>query len=167
MTFVNAYNFIDGVDGLAITETLKNLLFFIVFFPSEDELFFLFQLLSSVIIPLYYFNFRKEKKVFLGDAGSLLLGGINMIMILHILNPQTFLITGLTNKVYIVLTIVLYPLFDLCRVIYIRLKNNKSPFVADKNHIHHWLINRGLSHFLTTIIICSSGAFILFSILYV
>ena len=65
VTFVNAYNFIDGVDGLAITETLKNLLFFIVFFPSEDELFFLFQLLSSVIIPLYYFNFRKEKKFFL------------------------------------------------------------------------------------------------------
>ena len=84
VTLLNAYNFIDGVDGLAISESIKNLLFFIYIFPSDDKLAPLCQLILIIIIPLYHFNFRKQNKVFLGDAGSLLLGGINMIMVLHI-----------------------------------------------------------------------------------
>ena len=164
---VNAYNFIDGIDGLALTETTKNLFFFILVLPSKDELFFLCQFIIFIIVPLYYFNYRKEKKVFLGDAGSLLLGGVNMVLILHILNPNTILPNISLNKTLFALAIILYPLFDLLRVVYIRLKNNRSPFVADKNHIHHWFIDRGFSHFITTIIICSSGAIILFGILYV
>lgn len=166
VTFVNAYNFIDGVDGLALTETVKNLIFFIIFFPNTDQLFSLYQLLIPILIPLYYFNFRKEKKVFLGDAGSLLLGGINMVMVLHILNHDTILLNESTNKILVVFAIILYPFFDLLRVILIRLKQNNSPFIADKNHIHHWLINRGLSHFLATTVICVSGSVILFYILY-
>ena len=165
--FVNAYNFIDGVDGLAITETLKNLLFFIIFLPSENELLFLFQLLISILIPLYYFNLKKEKKVFLGDAGSLFLGGINLVLILHTLNPNTSLINESINKVLLVLVIMLYPLCDLIRVVFVRLKNNKSPFEADKNHIHHLLLKVGLSHVFATFIICGIGAIILFGILTV
>ena len=57
----------------------------------------------------------------------------------------------------IILAILFYPLLDFLRVVVIRLKNNKSPFTADQNHIHHWLISRGLSHMLSSIIIVGTG----------
>ena len=98
VTCVNAYNFIDGVDGLAISETIKNLIFFIVYMPAYDKLAPLCELLLYIILPLYYFNFKKKIKVFLGDAGSLLLGGMNMVMILHILNPDTTVSFNYLNK---------------------------------------------------------------------
>ena len=167
VTLLNAYNFIDGVDGLAISESIKNLLFFIYIFPSDDKLYFLCQLILIIIIPLYHFNFRKQNKVFLGDAGSLLLGGINMIMVLHMLNPFTTLTMESSNKVLIVIAVILYPLIDLFRVIVIRTKSNHSLFLADKNHIHHWLANKGFSHFMITILICFSGGIILFSLAFI
>ena len=167
VTLVNAYNFIDGIDGLAITETVKNLLFFVILLPSENKLNLFSKILICIILPLYYFNYKKSKKVFLGDAGSLLLGGVNVIMALQLLSANSITSVSPTKKILIVLALVLYPLFDLIRVITIRLKNNKSPFEADKNHIHHWFISKGLSHFTTSIIICLSGALILFSSFYI
>ena len=166
VTLVNAYNFIDGIDGLAISETLKNLLFFTILLPPENQLNLLFKLLIFIILPLYYFNFKKSKKVFLGDAGSLLLGGVNVLMVLQLLSTNSITTVAPTKKLLLVLALLFYPLFDLIRVIAIRLKNNKSPFEADKNHIHHWFVNKGLSHFTTSIIICISGALILFSSFY-
>lgn len=165
VTCVNAYNFIDGVDGLAISETFKNLIFFIAFLPVTDKLVTLCKLTLLIILPLYYFNFKKNKKVFLGDAGSLLLGGINMVMILHILNPETTVSFNYLNRLLVIFALLFYPLFDLFRVIIIRLKNNYSPFRADQNHIHHWLLQKGFNHIQTTLIISSIGAiFLLFII---
>ena len=165
VTCVNAYNFIDGVDGLAISETFKNLIFFIAFLPENDKLVTLCKLTLLIILPLYYFNFKKNKKVFLGDAGSLLLGGINMVMILHILNPETTVSNNYLNKLLVILALLFYPLFDLFRVIIIRLKNNYSPFRADQNHIHHWLLQKRFNHIQTTLIISSIGAVILFFVI--
>ena len=159
---VNAYNFIDGIDGLAVTESIKNLLFISVILLPDDRLLPLAWLLIIICLPFYYFNFKKKKKVFLGDAGSLFLGGVNMLFILHILNPQIS-INGFENKnrMLFALCFVAYPLFDLIRVVYIRLKNGKSPFNADQNHIHHWFVKNGISHFITTLIICGLGALLL------
>ena len=165
VTCVNAYNFIDGVDGLAISETFKNLIFFIAFLPGTDKLITLCKLTLLIILPLYYFIFKKNKKVFLGDAGSLLLGGINMVMILHILNPETTVSYNYLNRLLVIFALLFYPLFDLFRVIIIRLKNNYSPFRADQNHIHHWLLQKGFNHIQTTLIISSIGAFFLLLII--
>ena len=167
VTCVNAYNFIDGVDGLAISETFKNLIFFIVFMPAYDKLAPLCELLLYIILPLYYFNFKKNKKVFLGDAGSLLLGGMNMVMILHILNPDTTVSFNYLNKFLVIFAMLFYPLFDLFRVITIRLKNNYSPFRADQNHIHHWLLEKGFNHLQTTLILSSIGVVFLLLIIIV
>lgn len=164
---VNAYNFIDGIDGLAITETLKNLLFFIWVLPSKESLNSLALILVCILLPLYYFNFKKRKKVFLGDAGSLFLGGINVLFILHLLNPDTILTSwDSKNRLLICGALLFYPLLDLIRVVLIRLKQNKSPFTADQNHIHHWLLNSGFSHFQATLILSFSGIFILSLILW-
>ena len=153
---VNAYNFIDGIDGLAISETVKNFFFFLyVLFPN-DPLYDLGFILLFICIPFYFFNFKKKKKIFLGDAGSLLLGGVNIIFIFHILNPNVILSNlNDVNRILLSLAILIYPLVDLIRVVAIRIKNKKAPFTADQNHFHHWLISKNFSHLNSTLIIVS------------
>ena len=151
---VNAYNFIDGVDGLAISETLKNLCFFLYILSQDDPFYNLGFLLLFICIPFYFFNFKKRRKIFLGDAGSLFLGGVNLIFLFHILNPSVILSNlNNINKILLSFGIVLYPLVDLIRVVIIRLKKRKSLFTADQNHIHHWLISKNFSHLNATCLI--------------
>lgn len=161
--FVNAYNFIDGIDGLAISETIKNLFFFLYLFSKDDPFYNMAGILVFVCIPFYFFNFRKRKKVFLGDAGSLFLGGVNIILLFHLLNPAVINETiQQTNKILLAALILFYPLLDLIRVVIIRLKNKRSPFTADQNHIHHWIISLGFSHLSATLLITTTGLILIF-----
>ena len=143
LIIVNAINFIDGIDGLAITEIIKG--FLIVEFMSAQftSLSMLSLLVMGGIIPLYYFNFKIKQKIFLGDGGSLLLGTIASIYTFYVLgNDFEFKPDFALNKTLFVVLILLYPLVDLLRVFFIRIKNKKSPFHPDQNHIHHILIKR-------------------------
>ena len=159
---VNAYNFIDGIDGLAISETVKNLFFFLYILLPDDPLYDLGFILLFTCIPFYFFNFKKKRKIFLGDAGSLFLGGINIIFLFHILNPNVILSNlNDVNRILLSLAILIYPLADLIRVVIIRIKNKKSPFTADQNHLHHWLISKNFSHFNSTLLIISLSIILL------
>ena len=165
---VNAFNFIDGIDGLAISETLKNLCFFLYILLPDDPLYNLGFILLFICIPFYFFNFKKKRKIFLGDAGSLFLGGINIIFLFHIFNPDVALGNlNNINKVSLLFTVLFYPLVDLIRVVIIRIKNNKSPFTADQNHIHHWLISKNFSHLNTTCLIVGIGFTLLLIISFI
>lgn len=148
---VNAINFIDGIDGLAISEVIKILI--IIEFSSVDFTFLstLSFLIIASLLPLYYFNFKKKKKVFLGDGGSLFLGTLIMIYLLHVLGSE-YNLNYKINKTFFVILAVLYPLIDLLRVFILRIKSGKSPFIADNNHIHH-LLNKKLNdnHLLSVI----------------
>lgn len=160
---VNAYNFIDGIDGLAISETLKNLCFFLFLLPPNDSFYNLAYVLVFISLPFYFFNLKKRKKVFLGDAGSLFLGGVNIVFLFHFLNPNTTVNIVIGIKKILFGTILLsYPLIDLTRVVIIRIINRRSPFTADQNHIHHWFISKGFSHIKTTFIVLLGGTILLF-----
>tara|TARA_B100000780_G_scaffold273578_1_gene237336 strand:+ start:1007 stop:1930 length:924 start_codon:yes stop_codon:yes gene_type:complete len=152
LVIINAINFIDGIDGLAITEAIKTVLLIEFFSVSNTLLRPLGVLLVLSLLPLYYFNFKKKRKVFLGDGGSLLIGTIVSIYIFYVLGDDYVIKTEYTiNKVLFTISILAYPLIDLLRVFTIRIKNKKSPFEADKNHIHHQLLKKVSSHF---IVIC-------------
>ena len=88
LVIINAINFIDGIDGLAITEVIKTILLIEFFSAGETALSPLALLLVVSILPLYYFNFKKEHKVFLGDGGSLLLGTIVSIYVFYTLGSD-------------------------------------------------------------------------------
>ena len=104
------------------------------------------------LMPLYYFNFKKKQKVFLGDGGSLLMGTIISFYVFYVLGDDYVIKTEYNiNKVLFSISILAYPLIDLLRVFIIRIKNKKSPFEADKNHIHHQILKKVSSHF---IVIC-------------
>jgi len=154
LVIVNAINFIDGIDGLAITEVIKIILIIEFFSNGLTELAPLGLLVISALIPLYYFNFKSNTKVFLGDGGSMLLGTIVMIYTLTLLGENYSLKNELIiNKTLLAVLVTFYPLVDLLRVFVLRIKDGKSPFEADQRHIHHFLNNKFNSHFKVTFII--------------
>ena len=148
LVIVNAINFIDGIDGMAITELVKVILLIELFSVTQTPIYFLGMLIVISSIPLYYFNFKKENKIFLGDAGSLLFGTIIAVYLFHVLGSEyTYKVNLKINKPLFTMSLIIYPLIDLLRVFIIRVSNKKSPFSPDKNHIHHLLLNKGYSHF--------------------
>ncbi len=138
LVVVNAINFIDGIDGLAITQVIKTI-FLLEFLSNESTpLLPIGSIIIASLIPIYYFNFKKEKKVFLGDGGSMFLGTIVMIYVLTSLGPNYIILPEYSiNKVVLAILAVLYPLIDLLRVFIIRVVDGKSPFIADQRHLHH------------------------------
>jgi len=164
LVIINAINFIDGIDGLAITEIIKSVMLIEFFSASNTPLKPLGSMLVLSLLPLYYFNFKKTKKVFLGDSGSLLLGTIISIYIFYVLgNEYQFKPSFQLNKVFFSVMVILYPLTDLLRVFVLRKKRGKSPFEADQNHLHHLLLKKVNLQILVTVIIasCSICLFIL------
>ena len=154
LAIINAINFIDGLDGLAISIVL----FFIIGFEflsyDKSNFYFLSMMIVGSIIPMYYFNFRVKNKIFLGDSGSYFLGGIISVYVLHICSNEYLIKERFDlNKIIFVFSILFYPIIDLVRIFIIRLKNKKSPFIADKNHIHHLLLEYTNSHWLSTLIV--------------
>lgn len=166
LVVVNAINFIDGIDGLAITEVTKIILIVEYLSDSLTILSPLGFLIITSIIPLYYFNFKKEKKVFLGDGGSMLLGTVVMIYILNVLGSNySFDNEYSINKTLFSVLVLIYPLFDLLRVFILRIKKRASPFRPDKNHIHHLIQLKVKNHILVTLIIILTQFLLLLSLL--
>lgn len=145
----NAYNFIDGIDSNIHLETIKNLLLLLIFFKPNQTYLNLILFTFIIIFVTLFFNLRKKGKVFMGDSGSLILP-----FLIIIFTFQSSYI-GDKNIIKYLFIIFLYPLIDLSRVVLIRLKNKKSPFLPDKNHIHHLLNKKVNSHFKVSIIIMS------------
>ena len=103
-----------------------------------------------------FFNvYGKENKIFLGDSGAMTIGFVVAIMTLEFMHsfsqstPEKEMVCGPA----IAFSIVIVPVLDLTRVFVTRLFSGKSPFIGDKNHLHHSFVKNGYSHFLTTLII--------------
>ena len=164
LVVVNAINFIDGIDGLALTQVIKTLLLIELLNVNHSPLTPLIYLLIASLIPLYFFNLKKVNKVFLGDSGSLFLGTLVSISLFNVLGSEYHFISNFQmNKTLFTVAVIIYPLIDLLRVFIIRIKDGKSPFIADQRHIHHILLNKlTKSHTLIFSIIIILELFILF-----
>ncbi len=164
VAIINSINFIDGIDGLAISVVTLFLLSFELFSSTSSDMVILTLIILGSVIPLYFFNFRRKNKVFLGDSGSLFLGTVVSIYVLKILSQDYYIKQEYDlNKVIFVISILSYPIFDIIRIFFLRLYRKKSPFVADKKHIHHLILNKTKKHYLTTSIIIISS--LIFTIL--
>ena len=162
LVVVNAINFIDGIDGLAISQVIKTIVLIELISANSSPLIVLGGLTISCLLPLYYFNFKKRGKIFLGDGGSLLLGTIVMVYLLYLLGPNFILRPEFQiNKALVSVLVVLYPLLDLLRVFSLRISKGESPFKADQNHIHHRFLNYFKNHLKTLLAIISLEAVIL------
>lgn len=165
VAIINAINFIDGIDGLAISISFLFLISFEFFAFINTDFYYLSIIIFGSLIPMYYFNFRKKNKVFLGDSGSYLLGGLICLYVLKILS-QGYLIKPEfdLNKVLFVVSLLIYPIIDIIRIFFMRIIQGKSPFLADKNHIHHKILSKSNSHYLTVLIIITGSILFIISV---
>lgn len=146
---VNAYNLIDGVDGLAgslgvLTTSVFGFYFFQAGMPLYSMLSFA---MTGGLLAFLIFNFQPAK-IFMGDSGSLLLGLLNSILVIKFITvaDSTSGSFPLISSVAIGFSILFIPLLDTLMVFSIRIAKGRSPFSPDRNHIHHLLLDRGLSH---------------------
>ena len=117
LVIVNSINFIDGIDGLAISQTIKSIILIELFSSEFTSFVSLGTILIGSILPLYYFNFKNKRKIFLGDGGSLFLGTIISMYIFYVLSDDFYFINKINlNKTLFSVLILLYPLTDLLRV---------------------------------------------------
>ena len=153
LTIINSYNMIDGIDGLASTVGIVIFsVYGFIFYSFGQTFYFLLCLcLLGILLAYLRYNFSKTNKIFMGDTGSLIIGFCIGFMSLKFLSLDASLLEAHSfkaeNSLIIIGGIFFIPLFDTLRIIGIRLINKKSPFYPDNNHIHHILINSGLTHF--------------------
>ncbi|WP_240773270.1 undecaprenyl/decaprenyl-phosphate alpha-N-acetylglucosaminyl 1-phosphate transferase [Pontibacter sp. SGAir0037] len=146
----NSINLIDGLDGLAGTIVLIIASSFGVFFfifggnTYSNYAFVAFCLIGGVLGFLRY-NFHKAT-IFMGDTGSLLCGFIISVMAIQFVEMRQS-----AASPAVALGILFIPVFDTLRVFSIRILKGNSPFIPDKNHIHHRLLLMGFSQIGTVL----------------
>jgi UDP-N-acetylmuramyl pentapeptide phosphotransferase/UDP-N-acetylglucosamine-1-phosphate transferase len=154
---VNAFNLIDGVDGLAAGVGMLACWAFGIWFifAGNYSLAALAFSLAGALMGFLVFNFSPAK-IFMGDSGSLIIGLFVCILAIKLIEFPVDKLDKFwvhISKPMFVIAAMIYPLLDTLRVFIIRTLKGQSPLVADKNHIHHHLIQRGYSHTKTVIII--------------
>ncbi|MFZ9387291.1 MAG: glycosyltransferase family 4 protein [Chitinophagaceae bacterium] len=162
----NAFNLIDGIDGLAGGigfMSLVTLGMFLTMNGDPNTALIAFAL-AGAMLAFLYFNFNPAR-IFMGDTGSLVLGFVIAVLCIRLMHVnQVAAAPALPHAPVFVLGIVLIPVFDTLRVFSVRIWNGKSPFLADKTHIHHLLTNQGFSHGFAAKLICFLHGFILIEV---
>lgn len=155
---INAFNLIDGIDGLAGGYSLVcSALFGISYYrlgPYNYPLVVLSVIIIGSVLAFLYYNLSncRTGKIFMGDTGSMLLGfllaftSISFIDIFIDKKLPDVPRYHLQSAPVVAVAILILPIIDTLNVIIIRLINKKSPFDADKNHIHHRLLKLNLTH---------------------
>ena len=146
----NAINWLDGLDGLLVSIIS---IFNLVFLARFVELNNIEGLLISLIILatcLAFFNFnRYPSSIFLGDGGSYFLGfSISTLSLLAFttINQEKIFQFGIDSfDIFGAFLLLFVPLADMVRVIFLRILNKKSPFYSDRNHLHHLMVDNGLT----------------------
>ena len=149
IVIINSFNLIDGIDGLAgslgfMASTVLGFYFLQVNLPAYSILAFS---LAGSLAAFLIFNFQPAK-IFMGDTGSLLIGLIHAILIIKFINVAQMptIAFPINAAPAIGFAILMIPLLDTLRVFGIRIIHQRSPFSPDRNHIHHLLLDKGLSH---------------------
>jgi UDP-N-acetylmuramyl pentapeptide phosphotransferase/UDP-N-acetylglucosamine-1-phosphate transferase len=159
LTIINAFNLIDGIDGLASTIAIIIFsVYALIFFATDLHFYFLLCLsLIGTLLAYLNYNFSSKNKIFMGDTGSLIIGFCIGVCTLKFLAMDASQFNHFSfkpeNKLIVIAAILSVPLFDLFRVMMVRLYQRKPLFDPDRNHMHHILIDSGLSHFRATMVL--------------
>ncbi len=149
----NAFNLIDGVNLLAAsTGVLVSTVFGLWFAVYEHPQWAVFSFsLAGSLLGFMWFN-KSPAKIFMGDTGALIIGIICSVLAIKFVELNRSL-KYVTSAPTLAIAILITPIFDTARVFSLRLIKKKSPFSADRNHMHHLLIDNGLSHHSATAVL--------------
>ena len=139
----NAFNFIDGVDGLAgtlgSTSAITIGIIALCLQPPQDTCTLLCFILAGAIAGFLVFNYNPAR-IFMGDSGSLFTGFLlATLSVASVMKSVAF-------TMFLPLFILVVPIFDICFATTRRLLKGKSPFSPDAEHLHHKLLKAGFSH---------------------
>lgn len=158
----NAINLIDGIDGLASgLAATAFIIYGVAFNILGQHIYGLISFASlGVLIPFYYYNVfgdpNKQKKIFMGDAGSLTIGLMLAFLSLRLYisaNARPDLLD--CNPTALALAPLIVPCFDVIRVFIGRIRRGKDPFMPDRTHIHHKLLALGMPSRIAMVTIVS------------
>jgi UDP-GlcNAc:undecaprenyl-phosphate/decaprenyl-phosphate GlcNAc-1-phosphate transferase len=154
---VNAFNLIDGVDGLAAGIGFISCCAFGTWFVFANEFPYaaLCFALAGALSGFLIFNFSPAR-IFMGDSGSLVIGMFICVVAIKMIEYPIQALDHFwvhVSKPVFAVSALAYPLLDTLRVFVIRAVKGQSPFVADRNHIHHKLLDCGYGHAKTVGII--------------
>ena len=167
LTIVNAINLIDGIDGLASGISAICLATFVYLYTDLRYVIFTVMsaaLLGSVLAFMGFNIFGRvgRMKIFMGDAGSLILGYVlAYLAIKYMMVTDQDIYTDI-NPILIPYSLFIVPVFDLVRVALTRLAAGEPMFHADQRHIHHILMRCGLTMHQTLVVILGLVAFFIF-----
>ena len=164
IVIVNGFNLIDGIDGLAGGIGLLSSLFFGLINLSMDQIdiALIAFTLSGALIGFLKFNLFPAR-IFMGDTGSLVIGMILSILAINCIKY------GLVNETYsqpnvgplLAISLLAIPLFDSLRVFIVRAVKGRGPLKAGRDHVHHTLIDLGIGHKKTSLILFSVSVIII------
>ena len=155
---MNAFNMLDGIDGLAASTAMVCIAAILLYShagaPGVGAMLML-QILFASLIPYVFVNlgWPDGRKIFMGDAGSTTIGFLIGWSLIYLSHQRVNRIVPVE-----VLWCVALPVMDTAAVMYRRMRRGRSPFAADRQHLHHLLLDRGLSAQATLWIIVSMGA---------
>ncbi|HRG21095.1 MAG TPA: MraY family glycosyltransferase [Saprospiraceae bacterium] len=161
---VNAFNLMDGIDGLAAGLAILGFGIFAVlaFLTGKPLMALVYLTFIGALLAFLRFNLSKSQKIFMGDAGSLMIGfvmvvsGLRLIQVARTSAEWSIVTLG-------VFAVLLVPVFDALRVFRRRVKSGKSPFHADRTHLHHLILISGFKHKAAAILIV--GIMLLISVI--
>ena len=164
IVIINGFNLIDGIDGLAsgigiLTSTVFGIWFWMT--GNIGYAIFSFSFVGTLAAFFRFNVFSKTNKIFLGDTGSLLTGFVVGVLACRFLQLELVAqgTTFIESAPTVVFGILVIPLFDSLRVFILRVKQGKSPFKADRQHIHHCLLQLGYTHLQATLVLISVNLF--------
>ena len=146
---VNAFNLMDGVDGLVGTLSFVGFTMLLItsIFLKNMELATICVVFMGSILSFLRYNLSKKKKIFMGDSGSLFIGFILVTLGINLLEHEKINANKHYSYVFLLLiTFFSIPVLDSIRVYLGRIKNGNSPFKADKSHLHHLFLSFGINH---------------------
>lgn len=150
--FINVFNFMDGIDGLACTLAIlyTGILGAMFAAMGHKDMACVALSLTGATMGLLYYN-RAPAKIYMGDTGSMLLGF--MIFTLAVLLIKATTINSMTGNalapaqlVMLLISVVFIPVYDALRVFVLRAAQGISPLRADRTHLHYYLLDAGFSH---------------------
>jgi UDP-GlcNAc:undecaprenyl-phosphate GlcNAc-1-phosphate transferase len=171
VVITNAFNLIDGIDTLAGSLGILGAFTFGIWFHFLG--FTQYSILCSALIgslfSFLWFN-KTPAKIFMGDTGSMLIGFVMALLAMKFIEAVRILPKSHPYKILSVpvftCTVLLIPLFDTLRVFILRMAKGKSPFHPDRNHIHHILIDLGLSHMRATFCLLTFNVLMILFVYY-
>ncbi len=153
---INAINMIDGVNGLSTGICISCALLCGVHFIYDGDwgnALMAFCLVASLVLFFVHNVFGNTSRMFIGDAGTMLLGILMTWFVISIMHNGHFPYTAGYNICPTAMVVALFsvPVADTLRVMTMRVVNGRSPFSPDQTHLHHAFVSLGFSHSITTL----------------